>query len=459
MITTWSIRALADAVAARRLSPVELAEAFLDRVVRSDPVIGAFVHIDPELVLRQAKQAEAEAAAGRVRGPLHGLPVGVKDLIDTADMPTRYGSPRWADHRPSQDAAVVRRLRAAGAVVFGKNTTQEFAVGVACAPTVNPWNPDRVAGGSSGGSAAAVADLQCVASVGSDTGGSIRLPASFCGVAGLRPTGGVLPTDGVWPASRTLDRVGPIARTVRDVEVLLRCLAGNDLAGNDLAGNGLAGGDLAGGDRDPVPPRGLRIGMVTDWFTASDDDVRTATLDAVRALESAGVELVELAAPAEDLVPQVYGGVALAELAEVHGASAAAGQLAHNPELLDAVSVGQRMVGGKATEARAALAEIGRAWDALFTRHRVEAVVSPTVPFVACPPDDLPSVAMRIGDFTIPVSLSGLPALSQPVAFASGLPVGLQWIGPRDGDLRLLALGRMAEEVIGETPRLPAGAD
>ncbi|MFT7836854.1 amidase [Saccharothrix sp. BKS2] len=428
-ITSWSVRELAHAVASAELSPVELAEAFLERAERAEPVVRAFAHLDPELVRRQAERAAAEVVAGRWRGPLHGVPIGVKDIVDTADMPTRYGSPVWPDIHPARDAAVVRRLREAGAVVFGKNTTQEFAVGIACAPTANPWDPRRVAGGSSGGSAAAVAARECAASVGSDTGGSIRIPAAFCGVVGLRPTGDRVPHDGVWPASPTLDRVGPIARTVDDTELLFRCLAGLPST-SDFPVRGLAG---------------VRIGVVTDWLAESDDDVRDVVAEAIGLLGRAGARLVEVTAPAMDLVGPAYRGVALHEVAAAHRAGAARGLLDHNPAILGAVAVGGGVDERALSAARDAVARIGRAWDALFTGHGLRLLLSPTVPFTACTPVDLPVLEMRAGSLTIPLSLSGLPVVSQPVGFANGLPVGMQWIGPRGADLELLAAARAYE--------------
>jgi aspartyl-tRNA(Asn)/glutamyl-tRNA(Gln) amidotransferase subunit A len=430
-VTSWPVRALAAAIAGRELSPVAVAEAFLARAGRTEPVVSAFAHLDPDLVRAQAERAEAELATGRPRGPLHGLPIGVKDLIDTADMPTCYGSRVYSGHRPDRDAEVVRRLRAAGAVVFGKNTTQEFAVGIACAPTANPWDAARVAGGSSGGSAAAVAAGACVASVASDTGGSIRIPAAFCGVFGLRPTSGRIPHEGVWPASPTLDRVGPIARTAADAEVLFRCLAG-----------------LPDGVDDHGAVAGLRIGVLADWFASADPEVAEPVAELVRRLVAAGAESVEVPVPAADLVGRAYQGVAIGELAEVHRENADAGLLNHNPVLLAAVAAGRSFDARMTEAARDALVSTERAWDDLFARTGVDVLVSPTTPMVACPPADLAPAEMRAGSLTIPITLSGLPAASLPAGFAAGLPVGVQLIGRRGADLHLLTTARAVEELV-----------
>jgi aspartyl-tRNA(Asn)/glutamyl-tRNA(Gln) amidotransferase subunit A len=425
-----SIAELASAVASGAVSPVDIAEEFLVRVALREPDVRAFAHLDARSVRRQAEQAAAEVRSGHRRGPLHGLPIGVKDLIDTADLPTGYGSPAWSGYRPARDAAVVSRLRDAGAVVFGKTTTAEFAVGIACEPTTNPWRSDRVPGGSSGGSAAAVAAGECVAAIGTDTGGSIRIPAAFCGCYGLRPSAGRIPLAGVWPAAPTLDRVGPIAATAADAEVLYRCLAGLDPARQP----------------EPAPLTGARIGVLVDWLDAADPGVADVVRAAVRRLAGLA-ELVEVPVPAAHLAGPAYRGLAIGELAEVHLARSSPETRQRNPALAQAVAFGAQLDAPTRAAARSAAAELARAWDALFAERRLDFLVSPTVPFPACRPGELPTVEMRVGEFTIPISLAGLPSASQPVGQLDGLPVGLHWVGRRDDDLRLLAAGRQFENL------------
>uniref|UniRef100_UPI0034DF453E amidase n=1 Tax=Streptomyces sp. PU-14G TaxID=2800808 RepID=UPI0034DF453E len=223
-----SLAAAAEAIRTRRLSPVELTEAVLDRLDHTEPLVGAYATVTAERALRTAHEAEREIAAGRLRGPLHGVPMGVKDLIDVAGVPTGAGSRVRAGHRAGSDSAVAARLAAAGAVLVGKTHTHEFAYGLTTPQTRNAWNRERVAGGSSGGSAVAVAAGSATFALGTDTGGSIRVPAALNGVVGLKPTYGLVPRTGVTPLSWSLDHVGPVTRTVEDAGLVLAALAGPD---------------------------------------------------------------------------------------------------------------------------------------------------------------------------------------------------------------------------------------
>ncbi len=224
-----SLVAAADAIRQRRLSPVELVDSVLDRVARVEPRLGAYVSVAAEQARRSARQAEREAAAGRFRGPLHGIPMALKDLIDVAGAPTTASSRvRAGDRAADHDSTVAARLAAAGAVLVGKTHTHEFAYGLTTPQTRNAWNRERVAGGSSGGSAVAVAAGTATFALGTDTGGSIRVPAALNGVVGLKPTYGLVPRHGVTSLSWSLDHVGPITRTVADAAAVLAVLAGHD---------------------------------------------------------------------------------------------------------------------------------------------------------------------------------------------------------------------------------------
>ncbi len=228
-----SISEAAELLRRKKISPVDLATACLDRIERLNPVLNAFITVTHESAMAQARVAEDEIQRGQWRGPLHGIPVGLKDLIDTAGIRTTCGSALFADRVPTEDAEVVQRLKRAGAVLIGKQNLQEFAYGGTSASSHygavhNPWNPKHIAGGSSGGSAAAVAAGMCFGAIGSDTGGSIREPAAFCGIVGLKPTYGRVSTRGVFPLSWSLDHVGPICRNVRDAALMLEAIAGYD---------------------------------------------------------------------------------------------------------------------------------------------------------------------------------------------------------------------------------------
>src|SRR5881409_1759656 len=228
-----SISEAAELLRHKKISPVDLATACLDRIERFNPLLNAFITVTDESAMAQARVAEEEIRRGDWRGPLHGIPICLKDLIDTAGVRTTCGSALFADRVPTEDAEVVQRLKHAGAVLVGKQNLQEFAYGGTCVSShygavQNPWNPKHIAGGSSGGSAAAVAAGMCFGAIGSDTGGSIRQPAAYCGIVGLKPTYGLLSTRGVIPLAWSLDHAGPMTRTVTDTAIMLQALAGYD---------------------------------------------------------------------------------------------------------------------------------------------------------------------------------------------------------------------------------------
>src|SRR5579863_3472750 len=232
-LTKLSILEAADLIHKKKVSPVELTRACLARIDRFNPSLNAFITITAESALEQARVAESEVTRGNWRGPLHGVPIALKDLFDTAGVRTTAGSGVFKDRIPTEDAEVVRRLKAAGAVLVGKTNMQEFAFGGTSLISYfgavrNPWNAGYIAGGSSGGSAAVVAAGLCYGALGSDTAGSVRLPASHCGIAGLKPTYGLVSIRGVIPLSWSLDHVGPLARTVADTALLLQAIAGYD---------------------------------------------------------------------------------------------------------------------------------------------------------------------------------------------------------------------------------------
>ena len=226
-----SIAEVSDLLRRKQISPVEITTSCLRRIEELNPTINAFITVMHDSALAQAREAEDEIRAGNWRGPLHGVPIGLKDLIDTAGVKTTCASALFADRVPTEDAEVVRRLKSAGAVLIGKQNLQEFAWGGTSASSYfgavrNPWDNERIAGGSSGGSAAAVASGMCFGALGTDTGGSVREPAAFCGIVGLKPTYGRVSTRGVFPLSPSLDHVGPLCRNVIDTALLLQVTAG-----------------------------------------------------------------------------------------------------------------------------------------------------------------------------------------------------------------------------------------
>ena len=269
-----------QALRTRALSPLELTDAYLQRIAQQNPRVNAYITVTAERALADARRATDELAAGRTRGPLHGIPVALKDLFDTAGIRTTAGAKIHADHVPAADCTVARRLREAGTILLGKLNTHEYAYGVTTnnphfGPARNPWDLERIPGGSSGGSGAAIAAGLATVTLGTDTGGSIRMPASVCGVVGLKPTYGRVSKACVFPLSYLFDHVGPLTRTVEDAALVLHVIAGYDPADPTTVRTAVddytavLGGGL----------RGLRIGVPRPFFFAQLDDEFAATVE------------------------------------------------------------------------------------------------------------------------------------------------------------------------------------
>ena len=313
----------AQAIAVRKLSPVELMEALLERIGRLDPKLNVFIRLDAEAAMDAARAAETEAASSRLRGPLHGVPVGVKDIIDVAGLPTTCHSKILIDNIAATDAVCVSRLRGAGAIVLGKLSTHEFAIGgpsfdLPWPPARNPWNSDHHPGGSSSGSGAGVAAGLFPMALGSDTGGSVRNPASACGIVGLKPTYGLVSRRGVFPLSFTLDHVGPLTRTVTDNALMLDVIAGHDPLdpGSAAAPAGRYGSRLQRG------VRGLRIGFVRH-FHETDLPAHaevTGALEAVaKTLQGHGAEIRHIRLPSLGEFAAVNRIILQSEAWAIHG--------------------------------------------------------------------------------------------------------------------------------------------
>ena len=291
----------ARAIASRELSPVELMTALLQRIERLDPTLHVFIRLDGDAALAAARAAEAEVMAGQMRGPLHGVPVGIKDIIDVAGLPTTCHSKILIDNVAAADAVCVSRLRGAGAIVLGKLSTHEFAIGgpsfdLPWPPARNPWNPDHHPGGSSSGSGSGLAGGLFPMALGSDTGGSVRNPASACGIVGLKPTYGLVSRRGVFPLSFTLDHVGPMTRTVTDNALMLDVIAGHDPL--DPGSAAAPAGHYAAGLNGGV--RGLRVGFVRHFHETdlkADPEVAAALENVAQTLRSLGADIRDVTLP------------------------------------------------------------------------------------------------------------------------------------------------------------------
>ena len=442
----------------RALSARELLADCLDSIERYEPAVRAFVTLTPELALAAAERADQARAAGSPVGALAGVPVALKDLYCTRGVRTTASSRVLADHVPAVDAALWERLRDAGAGLLGKTTLHEFAYGTGSDPTRNPWDLTRTPGGSSGGSAAALAARMVPVATGSDTGGSLRIPAAACGISSLRPTHGRISTYGALPLAPSFDTTGPMARRMRDVALLLRLLAGPD--GRDPYSLDEEVPDYPDAGVDDL--RGQRIALPTRFFWEGvDEQVEAACRAGLQRLVDRGAELVEIDLPADSepvlAVPGVYGVTVMAEATRVH-----ADWLRDHPELYSdrlrrRLERAAQVTQDEQQQARAAGRRWTDGWRALLAAQRVTAVASPTIPQ---PPTVLPVERWEDLPSLMPSkawSITGFPALSVPVGLdARGLPVGLQLAGLPEAEAALVGLGITLDEDVRMWERRPA---
>jgi aspartyl-tRNA(Asn)/glutamyl-tRNA(Gln) amidotransferase subunit A len=485
-LTLHQARALLDA---GEISAVELTQAVLDRILSVDNAVKAYLTLTPEAALEQARAADAaRVGAGLAPAPegqampLRGIPIAVKDIICTAGIPTTCGSRILEDFIPPYDATVVARLKAAGAVILGKTNTDEFAMGSstensAFFPTHNPWDLDRVPGGSSGGSAAAVAAGECLGALGTDTGGSVRQPAAFCGIVGLKPTYGRVSRYGLIAFASSLDQVGVLTRDVTDAAILLNVIAGHDpLDSTSLDAPVPDYTDALTGDI-----RGMRVGVPREYFVPGmQPEVEAAVRAALEKLADLGAEIVEVSLPHTDYALPVYYLIAPAE------ASA-------NLARYDGVRYGLRILGNsledtyKQTRGRGFGPEVKRRimlgtyalsagyYDAYYLKaqkvrtlikgdfdrafQQVDVIVAPTSPTTAFrigeKTDD--PIQMYLSDiFTLSVNLAGICGINIPCGFdAQGLPIGMQIMGPALGEMTILRVAYAYEQATDWHTRRP----
>ncbi|MER6382378.1 amidase [Streptomyces sp. NPDC001250] len=446
-----ALTAAADAIRARQLSPVELVDSVLDRIEKVEPHLQAYVTVTAEEARREAREAANDAAGGRLRSPLHGIPMGLKDLIDVAGLATSASSRVRAGHRAGADSAVAARLSTAGAVLLGKTHTHEFAYGLTTPQTNNAWNRDRIAGGSSGGSAVAVAAGTATFSLGTDTGGSIRVPAALNGVVGLKPTYGLVPRTGITSLSWSLDHVGPITRTVEDAALVLSVLAGHDP--HDPASLVAPQVDYRPGPGTDLT--GLRVGVPRNYyFDHVDAEVEAAVRHAIDQLQALGARLVEVEIPMTRYIQPTQWGLMVPEATAYHEQT-----LRTVPELYQAdvrilLEAGQLMPAGDYLHAQRSRSLMRQAWARLL--DEVDVIAAPTVPATAVaadkevitwPDGTVESVSDAYVRLSSPANITGVPSLSVPVGLdAAGLPVGMQLLGPPLGERVLLRVGRAYEQ-------------
>jgi Asp-tRNA(Asn)/Glu-tRNA(Gln) amidotransferase A subunit family amidase len=415
------------------ISAAELMDACLARVREADGEIQAWAFLDPDHAMAQARAADAWRLEGRPTGPLHGVPVGIKDIFDTADMPTENGTVLHAGRTPSRDAAVVARLRAAGAVILGKTVTTELAT-YSPGKTRNPHNADHTPGGSSSGSAAAVAAGMAPLALGSQTNGSVIRPASFCGVYGFKPTHGLIPRHGMLQISRTLDHVGLFARSLEDLALLAAELAGYDERDPDTRPRARLPFVEVAAEEPPLPP--MFAFIKTPQWERADEETKSAFAELIAQLGDR-VEEVELI-PSATEAWHWHRTIMEAEMAASLEREWAAGRDRLSESLREQIERGRAISALDYQRAIARIRPIHESFAELFYL-RYDAILTPAAPGTA--PKGLDST----GDpsFCTLWTLCGMPALSLPLMLGTNdLPLGVQLVGPRDGDARLLRTAR-----------------
>jgi aspartyl-tRNA(Asn)/glutamyl-tRNA(Gln) amidotransferase subunit A len=453
-LVSLSLTEASERIHSRAVTSTQLTKAMLERIGIYDPKLNSYITVMHEEALKQAAQLDEEQKAGKFRGPLHGIPIAIKDNIDTAGTRTTAASGYYQTRVPAQDAEIIRRLKAAGAVIVGKLNLHEFALGCTgdvsfFGPTRNPWALDRVTGGSSAGSGAAVAADLCYGALGTDTGGSIRVPSSWCGIVGIKPTTGLVSIRGIIPCLASLDHCGPMARTVEDVALMLGEMAGYDSL--DVYSVEHPKEDYLKAMKQPVS--GFRLGAPPEFFDHLEPEVASAVKDAMAVLSkmTAGVTSH---APLPDIprTDMFYNG--LGDTAAYHEDLMKDGGTGYMPPTKKSMQgVMKPVSAADSSRAHEKLVSIRRAVDVAFAG--IDLVVVPTT--ISLPgtindslADEMGSKKPRAYDFfqssggctnTAPFDLYGIPALSLPCGFSkSGLPIGLMIAGPHFAEGKVLAL-------------------
>jgi aspartyl-tRNA(Asn)/glutamyl-tRNA(Gln) amidotransferase subunit A len=456
-ITQLSLSEAAKLLRDKKVSPVELTNECLRRIERLNPKLNAFITVTAESALAEARRVEEEIGHDRWKGPLHGIPIALKDLVDTAGVRTTAGSALFKDRIPERDAEIVRRLKTAGAVFLGKLNMHEFAYGgssvISCfGPVHNPWNLDYSAGGSSGGSAAAVAAQLCYGAIGSDTGGSIRQPAGYCGLVGFKPTYGRVSTSGVVPLSWSLDHLGPLTRTVTDAALMLQVIAGYDA--QDKASINV-----------PVPnysatlaasTSSLRLGIPRAYFYEGlDPEIQAAMETALSVLKELTQTQHDIASLATNnsyaSLMDPYVTILRAEAYAYHKEYVAKSPELYQAQTLKRIQAGADITASALSQARQQMEQIRGSVAKIF--ETVDLLITPTAcvpPFAIADlldPNTLRDRELLMLRNTRPFNMLGLPTVSVSCGFTrAGLPIGLQIAGPTGGDETVLRLAYAYEQ-------------
>jgi len=446
-----------QAVQKKQLSPVELTQSCLAAIERLNPTLNAFITVTADSALEDARRAEAEIARGEWKGPLHGIPLALKDLAETAGVRTTAASAVLKDYVPTQDAEIVRRLKAAGAILLGKLNLHEFAYGGSgiighFGPARNPWNTAHITGGSSSGSAAAVAAGLCYGAIGTDTAGSIRLPAAFCGITGHKPTYGLVSARGIIPLSWSLDHVGPMARTAADAALMLQAIAYYDP--QDIYCQRFPPVFYPSAIEESVST--LRLGLARDFWSDLEEEVRRAVDTAVSDLAALAAGLREIA-----LSSAVDRTLVRCEPCIYHQQYLPARENDYHPETLKRIRSGADVTAAQYVQAQRDLLRQRR--EILHLFEQVDLILTPSTPRLApsfaeleSAPGELRSRELVLLRNTRPFNVLGLPAASVCCGFSSsGLPIGIQISGAPGADGSVLALAHAYQKQTAWHKKLP----
>lgn len=446
-------------------SAVALTEATLARIKQTEPTVNAYATVPEELALMAAQRADVALASGNDHGPLHGIPIGVKDICYTKGILTEAGSKVMEGFAPDFDSTVVQKLYAAGAIMIGKTRCHEFAYGVNEPPTRSPWEINSYPGGSSTGSGVALTARSAFGTIGTDTGGSIRIPASINNVVGLKPTYGRVSAYGVVPLSWTLDHVGPMTRTVLDNALMLGAIAGHDP--QDAASARRDVPHYTTGIKDGV--RGARIGIDREYvlYPGVIDDVRAATESVINELAAMGAEIIEVSLPEFELTPETLFTVMMVEASAYHRQLLREKGDLYDPATRATLQLGELVPGTHYVTGLRARERYRSAMKDLFQREGLDALISPTMPLPTALLTELhqPRKDMDIGEtpmisyihHTFSANLGGQPALSAPCGFTGdGLPIGYQLMGRPFDEATLFRIAWAYEEAHDWHERQPA---
>lgn len=449
-----TISELAPQIRDGRLSPVDLVRQTLGRIEKLQPLVNAYITVTADLAIEQAKRAEKEIRTGDYRGPLHGIPYAAKDLFYTKGIRTTVGSKILSDFVPDYDAAVIERLNDAGAILIGKAGLHEWAYGITSnnphfGSIRNPWDRERIPGGSSGGSTAALAAELCNFSLGSDTGGSIRIPASFCGLVGLKPTFGRVSRHGVFPLGHTLDHAGPFGWTVEDTALVYQAIAGYDPRDTSSVSRPL---NLPAFSAEPKLA-GKKVGVPSNfYFEEVDPEIERAARDAVAVLQKLGATIVEVQAPDIDEFNTIAQLILLVEAASVHHRRLAERRADFGQDVRALLEAGRFILATDYLDAQRRRREFIGAFNLLL--EQVDVIVTPTIPITAAKIGQKTvtiagkewDVRLATTRFMRAMNLAGLPLLSVPCGFDSrNMPIGLQIIGRLFDEQAVLEVGHAYE--------------